>query len=110
MWTTCLGLWNCITILICIEIAFYHLHSLYLSYVVTTDYFKVFINNIIRKDLKKKEITNRNITAILDDYEFMIADFKKYNRVLKPLLGTLIHFYIFALTTTLFMFTIELET
>ena len=76
---TCLALWNCITLLIDIKIANYHLHSLYLSYVVTTDYFKVIINTIIRKveDLKNKEMTNRNITRILDDYDFMMSDLNK---------------------------------
>ena len=85
---TCLGLWNCITMFICIEIGDYHINSLYLSYVVTTDYFKVVINNIKRKveDLKTKEITNRKVSCILDDYDFMMNDFKKYNRVLKTLL------------------------
>ena len=109
---TCLGLWNCITMLIYFEISAYHFHSLYLSYVVTTDYFNVVINNITRRveDLKTKELTNRNVTAILDDYDFMMSDFKKYNRVLKPLLGNLVHFYIFGLTTLFFMFTIKVET
>ena len=46
---TCLGLWNCITMVVCIEISTHHYYSLYLSYVVTTDYFKLVINNIIRK-------------------------------------------------------------
>ena len=108
---TCLGFFNCITLLICHEIASYHLYSLYLSYVVTTDYFKVVINNIIRKveDLKNKEMTNRNLTDILDNYDFMMIDFKKYNRVLKPLLRNLVYFYIFALTTFFFTFTIKTE-
>ena len=108
---TCLGLWNCITLLICVEIAAYHFHSLYLSYVVTTDYFRSVINNIIRKveDLKTKELTRQNVTGILDDYDFMMSDFKKHNRVLKPLLGNLVYFYIFGLTNTFFMFTIETE-
>ena len=107
----CVGLWHLIIMLICLKLAAHHLHSLYLSYVVTTDYFKVVINNIIRKviDLKTKEMTNRNVTAILDDYDFMMSDFKKYNRVLKLLLGNLVHFYIFGLTTMLFMFTIKAE-
>ena len=109
---TCLGLWNCITILICLEICAYHFHSLYLSFVVTTDYFKLVINNIIRKveDLKTKEMTNRNVTRILDDYEAMMSDFKKYNRVLKLLLGNLVHFYMFGLTNMLFIFTVKTET
>ena len=109
---TCLGLWNCITILICLEICAYHFHSLYLSFVVTTDYFKLVINNVIRKveDLKTKEMTNRNVTWILDDYDFMMSDFKKYNRVLKLLLGNLVHFYIFGLTNMLFIFTVKTET
>ena len=79
---TCLGLFNCISILISVEIAGYHWCSLYLSYVVTTDYFKVVIDNIIRKveDLKNKEMTNRNVTRILDDYDFMMSDFRKYNQ------------------------------
>ena len=66
---------------------------------------------MIRKveDLKTKEMTNRNVTAILDDYDAMMKDFKRHNRDLKPLLGTLIHFYIFALTTLFFMFTVETE-
>ena len=108
---TCLGLWNCITMLIGVEIGAYHFHSLYLSYVVTTDYFKVVINNIIRKveDLKTKEMTNPNVTRILDDYEFMMTDFMKYNRVLKQLLGNLVHFYIFGLTTAFFAFTTKAE-
>ena len=112
LWITCVGLWNCITILIDIEIATYHLHSLYLSYVVTTDYFKVVINSIMRKlgDLKTREITNRNVTAVLDDYEYMMNDFKKYNRVLKPLLGNLVHFYVFELTGIFCLFTLKAET
>ena len=109
---TCLGLWNCVTILMGIEITSYHYYSLYLSYVVTTDYFKVVINNIIRKveDLKTKEITNANVTLILDDYDAMMSNFKKYNQVLQPLLRNLVHFYIFALTSIFFMFTIKTET
>ena len=107
----CLGLWNLITMLAYIEIGCYHLYSLYLSYVVTTDYFKLVINNIIKKveDLKTKEITNGNITSILDDYDFMMNDFKKYNRVLKPLLRNLVHFYTFGLTTMFVMFTMRTE-
>ena len=109
---TCVGLWNYVTMLIGIEIASYHYYSLYLSYVVTTDYFKVVINNIIRKveDLKTKEITNANVTLILDDYDAMMSNFKKYNQVLQPLLRNLVHFYIFALTSIFFMFTIKTET
>ena len=97
--------------LVCIEVGCHHLYSLYLSYVVTTDYFKVVITNIIRKveDLKTKETTNGNVNSILDDYDFMISDFKKYNRVLKPLLGNLVHFYMFGLTVPLTMFTIKTE-
>ena len=108
---TCLGLWNCITMLICHEISATHLHSLYLSYVVTIDYFKVVIHNITSKveDLKNKEMTNLHVTCILDDYDFMMSDFKKYNRVLKPLLGNLVHFYIFGLTTVFLLLTIEAE-
>ena len=108
---TCLGLWNCTTMFICHEIAGHHFYSLYLSYVVTTDYFKVITNKAIRKvkDLKTKEMTNRNVTPILDDYDFIMSDFKKYNRVLKPLLGNLVHFYIFGLTTTFFMLTIKTD-
>ena len=110
-WITCLGLWNCITMLICLEIAGYHHYSLYLSFVVTTDYFNVVINNIIRKveDFKTREMTNRSVTAILDDYDFMMSNFKKYNRVLKPLLRNLVYFYVFVLTTLFFMFTIGIE-
>ena len=107
----CLGLWNCITMLVCIEIGCYHFYSLYLSYVVITDYFKLFITKIIRKveDLKNKEMTNRNVIGILDDYDFMMSDFKKYNRVLKPLLANLVHFYIFGLTVTFFAFTVKTD-
>ena len=107
----CLGLWNCITVLIGIEIGCYYFYSLYLSFVVTTDYFKVLINNIIRKveELKTKEMKNENVTLILNNYDFMMSDFKKYNRVLKPLLANLVHFYIFGLTVLFFMFTIETE-
>ena len=107
----CLALWNCLKMLISIKIVGYHFHSLYLSYVVTTDYFKVVINNIMRKveEFKTKEMTNRNVIAILDDYDFMMSDFTKYNRVLKPLLGNLVHFYIFGLTLAFFMFTIKTE-
>ena len=109
VWKTCLGLWNCFSMMLCIEIAGYHYYSLYLSYVVTTDYFKVVIKNIIRKveDLNTKGMTNENVTRILDEYDFMMTDFKKYNRVLKPLLGNLVHFYIFGLTAAFFMFTIK---
>ena len=108
---TCLGLWNCITMFVCLEIATYHLNSLYLSYILTTDYFKIVINNIIRKvdDLKNKEMTNQNVVQILDDYDFIMNKFKNYNRVLKPLLGNLVHFYIFALTTMFFAFTVATE-
>ena len=108
---TCLGLWNCITILICIEIAGYHYYSLYMSYVVTTDYFKVVINNIMRKveDLKNKEMTDRNVIRILDDYNFMMSDFKKYNRVLKPLLRNMVYFYIFGVTVCFFTLTVDAE-
>ena len=104
---TCLGLWNSITVLIGSKVLIHHLYSLYLSYIVTTDYFKVVINNILRKveDLKTKEMTNRNVTPILDDYDFMMNDFKKYNLVLKPLFGNLVYFYTFELTAT-FGFTI----
>ena len=111
LWITFLGLWNCITMLICLEIAGYHHYSLYLSFIVTTDYFKVVINNIIRKveDLQTKEITNRNVTAILDDYDYMMSDFNKYNRLLKPLLRNLVYFYIFVLTALFFMFMIEIN-
>ena len=92
-------------------IAGYHWGSLYLSYVVTTDYFKVVINNIIRKveDLKTKEMTNRNVSCILDNYDFMMNDFRNYNRALKPLLGNLVHFYIFGLTWVFLIFTIKTE-
>ena len=45
----CLGLWNCIIVLIAAAIACSHLASLFLSYVVTADYFKVVIDNIIKK-------------------------------------------------------------
>ena len=108
----CLGLCNCITVLISIEIAGYHFYSLYLSYVVTTDYFKVFIDNIIRKveNLKTTEMTNRNVTAILDDYDVMMNNFKKYNPVLKRLLRNLVYLYVFGLTVVFFIFTIETET
>ena len=108
---TCLGVCNCITISIGVEITAYNVHSLYLSYVVTTDYFKVLINKIIRKveDLKTKEMTNRNLIPILDDYDFMMSDFQKYNRVLKPLLRNLVYFYVFALTTLFFILTIKTE-
>ena len=111
LFTICLGLCNFIARLVCIEIGSYHFHSLYLSYIVTTDYFKVVIDNIIKKveDLKTREMTNLHVTRILDDYDFMMNDFKKYNRVLKPLLGSLIHFYIFGMTCMFFMFTIETE-
>ena len=72
----CVGLWNFITMLIRIPIAAYHYCSLYLSYVVTTDYFKVVINNITRKVevLKIKGMTNENVTSILDDYDEMMSD------------------------------------
>ena len=109
---TCVGLWNSSTMFICSRISSYHLHSLYLSYVVTIDYFKLVINNIIGKveDLTTKEMTNRNVTRILDDYDVMMNDFKKYNRVLKPLLRNLVYFYIFGLTTFFLIFTIKTET
>ena len=109
---TCLGLWNNITMFICAKIGAYQLYSLYLSYVVTTDYFNVVINNIIRKveDLENREMTNQNVTRILDDYDFIINDFKKYNRVLKSLLRNLVYFYIFGLTSLFLMLTIKAET
>ena len=108
---TCLGIWNSIVVLVGSKILIHHLYSLYLSYIVTTDYFKVVINNITRKveDLKNKEMTNRNVTSILDDYDFMMSDFKKYNRVLKPLLRNLVYFYTFGLTAAFFGFTIKTE-
>ena len=108
---TCLGLWNCISSVISIEIGCYHLYSLYLSYVVATDYFKLVIDNMITKvkDLKTKEMTNRNVTPILDEYDFMMNDFKKYNRVLKQLLRNLVYFYIFGLTSIFYLFTIKTE-
>ena len=108
---TCLGLGNCIGNVICIEISTYHYYSLYLSYVMTTDYFKVVIDNMIRKgeDLKTKRMTNRNVSSILDEYDFMMSRFQKYNRVLKPLLGNLVHFYIFGLTAAFFFVTIKTE-
>ena len=111
LFITSLGLCNCTTILICHEISAYHFNSLYLSYVVTTDYFKVVINNIIRKveNLKTKEMTNLHVTSILDEYDVMMSDFKKYNRVLKPLLRNLVYFYMFALTTLFFVLTIKTE-
>ena len=110
-WITCLGLWNCITVLIFCELSAYHFYSLYLSYVVTTDYFKLVINNIIRKveDLKTKGMTNLHVTCILDDYDFMMSDFKKYNRVLIFLLRNLVYFYIFGLTSTFLLLTIQIE-
>ena len=109
---TCLGLCNCITILISHELQGYQLHSLYLSYVMTTDYFNVVINNIMRRveDLKNKEITNQNVAEILDEYDFMMNDFKKYNRVLKPLLRIWVYFYTLGLTILFFILTIETET
>ena len=111
VWITCLGLWNCVTMLTHLKLAGYHLHSLYLSYVVTTDYFKLVIDNIIRKveDLKTKGMTIRNVTCIIEGYDAIVNDFKKYNRLLKPLLRNLVHFYTFGLTTLFFMFTIETE-
>ena len=111
LFITCLGLWNCITMVVYIETGCYHLYSLYLSYVVTADYFKVVTNIIIRKveDLNTKEMTDQNVTWILDDYDAMMSDFKKYNRVLKPLLANLVHFYMFALTVPLIMFATKTE-
>ena len=108
---TLVGLYNCITVLIGCEICISHLCSLYLSYIVTTDYFNLVINNITRKveHLKTKAMTNRSVTSILDDYDIMMSDFKKYNRVLKPLLGNLIHFYIFGLTVSFLVFAIQAE-
>ena len=108
---SCLGLCNCIIVWRCAEVGSSHFYSLYLSYVVTTDYFKVLIDKIIRKveDLKTKGMTNRNVSRILDDYDAMMSDFKKYNRVLKLLLGNLVHFYVFGLTLTFFMLTIKTE-
>ena len=111
LFITCLGLFNYVTIAIAMRITAYHHYSLYLSYVVTTDYFKLVIDNIIRKveGLKAKGMTNGNVTPILNDYDEMMTDFKKYNRVLKLLLGNLVHFYMFALTVCFFMLTIKTE-
>ena len=108
---SCLGFCSCITMVIGLETGSYHFYCLYLSYVVTTDYFKVVIDNIISKveNLKTKEMTIRNVTAILDDYDFLMSDFKKYNRGLKPLLRNFVYFYIFGLTSVFFMFTIKTE-
>ena len=107
----CVGVSNLISMLVVIEIAGHHFTTLYLCFVVTTDYFKVVINNIIRKvdNLKIKGMTNRTVTAILHDYDLMMIDFKKYNRVLKPLLRNLVHFYIFGLTSVFFAITLEAD-
>ena len=107
----CLALFNCLTICLCFEYPGNHFHALYLSFVVTTDYFRARIKRFLSciNTLRTSDLTNQNIALIVDDYNDMVLVFKKYDKVMKHLLRIMVKFYTFGLTATFFMFTIDTE-
>ena len=109
---TVVAVYHWFTMVLCIEAAANQFYSLFLSYVMTTDYFQELMRGMMRKidNMKSTGITNTNLTEILDDYDAMMRDFVKYNKVLKPLLRNLVDFYAFGLTAGFFMFTIDTDT
>ena len=107
----CLALFNCLTICLCFKFSGNHFHALYLSFVITTDYFRARIKRFVSciNSLRTTDLTNRNIALIVDDYNDMVLVLKKYDKVMKHLLRIMVKFYTFGLTATFFMFTIETE-
>ena len=108
---TVVAVYHWFTMALCIEVSANQFYGLFLSYVMTTDYFKEVIGGMMRKidNIKATRITNQNLTEVLDDYDAMMKDFVKYNKALKPLLRNLVDFYVFGLTAAFFMFTIDTD-
>ena len=108
----CLAVHNFIFVLLFFWFPATHFHALYLSFIAVTDYFKERIKRIteVVTNLQTSELTNENLTEVLNDYEQLMTIFNKYNKVLKHLLRNLIHFYAIGLTCVFFIFTLHTET
>lgn len=108
---SCLAVFNCSTIVLCFTFPAYHFHALYLSFLAVSDYFKIRINLFTQKVLRLQtiEFQNQNLTHILHEYNELMSVFKKYDKVLKPLLRNLVQFYAFGLTVMLFACFVEAE-
>ena len=109
--STCLTLYNWVACVIGIQIAGNHFYSLYLSFVVTADYFKIGIKRIMTRidSIQKNRMTNKNLTEILNDYDQLLTVFNKLNKLLKHLLRNMVDFYAVGLTFAFFMYTIRTD-
>ena len=110
--SSCLALFNCSAVVLFFTRPGYHFPALYLSFIAVTDYFITRINQMTERvtKLQTTQLTNENLSEVLNDYDQLMTVFKKYDKVLKHLLRNLIHFYAFGLTALFLIFTLDTET
>ena len=84
--------------------------ALYLSYEVTADSFTSSVKKLKKKIANFKEnITDDGITGLLHKYDELLQTFKRHDQVLRQFLNFMVHFYLFGLSSLLFMTTIDAE-
>ena len=84
--------------------------ALYLSYEVTADSFASSVKKLMEKIKSLKEnMTDDGLTGLLHEYDELLQTFKRHDQVLRRFLNFMVHFYLFGLSSLLFMTTIDAE-
>ena len=101
---SCLATFNWFTFALYITFPGCHFHALYLSFIAVTDYFLIRIQQTQKRviQLQTSQLTDKNMTQVLNDYDQLMSVFKKYSNI-RHLLRNMVQFYAFGLTGVLFL-------
>ena len=101
---------NFCILLVMVQMSVRHIFGMYLSLLVTTDYFKARISTLLKHiQTLKADFTDENLHWVLTLYDLLMIDFKRQNATVRSLLRNLVYFYCAELSLVFFIFTIEMN-
>ena len=101
---------NLCILLVMVQMSVRHIFGLYLSLIVTTDYFQARISTLLKHvQSLKVNFIDENLYWVLTLYNLLMIDFKRQNATVRSLLRNLVYFYCAELSLVFFIFTIEMN-
>ena len=101
---------NFCILLVMVQMSVRHIFGLYLSLIVTTDYFQARISTLLKHvQSLKVNFIDENLYWVLTLYDLLMIDFKRQNATVRSLLRNLVYFYCAELSLVFFIFTIEMN-
>ena len=105
-----LSIVNFFVFLFWLPIANTHIFGMYLSFIITTDYFSARINSLLKfVEALKMDFTKENLTPVLVLYNQLMIDFKRQNQTIKHLLRNLVYWYCAELSLAIFVCRIQMD-